>query len=84
MKCKDCEYREKVFYDDNQELSCDVCTAAENPFIIDNLNFECTEFSEKAIDKIIKIPDLDYSNAPAFYVDDEGIYTSVIGTSAYH
>ena len=83
MKCKDCEYREEVFYDDDLELSCDVCTAAEEPFIIDNLNFECTEFPEKAIDEVVKTPDLDFSNVPKFYVDDDAIWTPVIGTSTY-
>lgn len=82
MKCKDCNNCEQVFYDD-AKTECDhVCTCVQDPFVIDDINSECVEPQNIATIAIANIS-CDYSNAPAFYVDDEGIYTSVVGTSAY-
>ena len=48
-------------------------------------NAQCTcEASPEAIaTMVVERASYDYSNAPSFYVDDDGIYTSVIGTSTY-
>ena len=46
---------------------------------------QCTcEVSPEAIaTMVVENISYDYSNAPAFFVDDEGIYASAMGTSAY-
>lgn len=83
MKCKDCKALHQVFYDE-EKTQCDyICWGVKEPFVIDDINSECTEYPEKAIDEIVKTPDFDFTNAPKFYVDDKGIWVPAIGTSTY-
>ena len=70
MKCKDCNSCKQGWFKSSPELY--VCTGVKHPFVIDNIEQECTEYSwanrPKKSDVYIK-------QEP--YVNDEGIYVPV-------
>lgn len=78
MKCKDCTSCTQVFYDEAQ-TKCDyICYGVKEPFVIDDINTECTEYPEKRdtdlyIDALKKVDHKTYY-CPKPYVDDEGIW----------
>lgn len=45
MKCKDCDACQKGFFRSKPEAY--VCTGVSEPFVIDDINVECTEYPEK-------------------------------------
>lgn len=83
MKCKDCSACYQVFYNDEQTISDYICYGVREPFVIYDINSDCTEYPDREEVSTTEIPDLDLSNAPKFYVDDEGIWVPEIGTSMY-
>lgn len=82
MKCKDCGSCVQGWF--TSDVGAYVCIGVKEPFIIDDINSECTEYPEKAIDEMLTTVECDFSNAPKFYVDDKGIWVPEIGTSAYY
>ena len=81
MKCKDCGSCMQGWF--TSEPGAYVCIGVKEPFVINDINHECTEYPEKAIDEILTVPECDFSNAPEFYVDDEAIWASIMGTPTY-
>ena len=45
MKCKDCKCCHKGFFESTPEAY--VCTGVPEPFVIDDVNVECTEYPER-------------------------------------
>lgn len=45
MKCKDCESCEKGWFSSNPDEY--VCIGVPDPFVIDDVNTECTEYEDK-------------------------------------
>ena len=68
MKCKDCSACHKGFFKSKPEAY--VCIGVPEPFVIDDINVECTEYpgKNKIIAKIIP------SESVEPYVGDDGIY----------
>lgn len=67
MKCKDCESCHKGYFESKPEAY--VCIGVKEPFVINDINAECTEYS------YITLP----SNQKVYvkqhpYVSDTGIY----------
>lgn len=50
MKCKDCECCHKGYFKSKPEAY--VCIGVKEPFVIDDINVECTEYAER-IENII-------------------------------
>lgn len=70
MKCKDCDCCKQGWFKSRPELYA--CIGVKHPFVIDNIEQECTEYSwtsqPKKTDVYIK-------QEP--YVNDEGIYVPI-------
>ena len=47
------------------------------------IHCDCEVSPEAIATMVVESATYDYSNAPEFYVDNEGIYVPVVGTSAY-
>ena len=78
MKCKDCDCRSyKGFFESKPDAY--VCLGVKEPFIIDDIDAECTEYPEKNKDAVISVIKVD-TIAPVgpvtAYVNDDGIYVS--------
>lgn len=78
MKCKDCSACYQVFYDDEQTISDYLCYGVQEPFVIADINNECTEYPEKrdatlSVDILDKVDHKTYY-CPKPYVDDKGIW----------
>ena len=73
MKCKDCNSCKKGFFKSEPEAY--VCIGVKEPFVVHDVNVECTEYPEKNKTSVI------YTIAPVetvkAYVGDDGIYVPV-------
>ena len=78
MKCKDCDCC-KIGYFKNRPTDY-VCVGVKHPFIIDNVNRECTEYQWGGV-QAAKICTPEPARA---FVDDEGIYVPYEFDSIYH
>lgn len=67
MKCKDCEACRKGFFSSKPETY--VCIGVKEPFVIDNINVECTEYSCVTLPLRREVYVKQYP-----YVNDTGIY----------
>lgn len=67
MKCKDCDCCHKGFFQSKPEAY--VCTGAPEPFVIDDINVECTEYFYVTLPSKQEVYVKQYP-----YVDDAGIY----------
>lgn len=45
MKCRDCEACEKGWFSSNPDEY--ICIGVPDPFVIDDINAECTEYEDK-------------------------------------
>ena len=87
MKCKECDAC-TLGYFESRPFSY-VCIGTKEPFIVDDINQECTERRLTALKIQEDIEDMETKYKQNPYVDDEGIYVPVneyvpIGmTSAY-
>lgn len=73
MKCRDCSACYKGFFESKPEAY--VCIGVPEPFVIDDINVECTEYPGK--NKIIP------SEPAKPYVGDDGIYIPDSDDSRY-
>lgn len=67
MKCKDCKCCHKGFFESTPEAY--VCTGVPEPFVIDNINVECTEY---LYGTLLSKQEVYVKQYP--YVGDTGIY----------
>lgn len=67
MKCKDCEACRKGFFSSKPEAY--VCIGVKEPFVIDDINVECTEYSYVTLPSRQEVYVKQYP-----YVSDTGIY----------
>ncbi len=73
MKCRDCDYKMKGFF------ACEpnkyVCIGVKEPFVIDDINVECTEYPEKRVSTAtVKIAKIAEPKPAKAYVGNDGIY----------
>lgn len=68
MKCKECNSCHKGFFASKPEAY--VCIGVPEPFVIDDINVDCTEYPEKNKITAKIIP----SEPAKPYVGDDGIY----------
>ena len=77
MKCRDCDYKMKGFF------ACEpdkyVCIGVKEPFVIENVDVECTEYKTVTLTAEIKPPE-----PVKPYVDDNGIYIPYEYDPRYH
>lgn len=77
MKCKDCDYKMKGFF------ACEpdkyVCIGVKEPFLIDDIDVECTEYKPITFTAPIKP-----SEPVQSYVGDDGIYIPYEYDPRYH
>ena len=74
MKCKDCKCCHKGFFESTPEAY--VCTGVPEPFVIDDINVECTEYPEHRNERAnIEVKRL-MSNEKTYvpYINDDGMY----------
>lgn len=67
MKCKDCEHCRKGYFKSKPEEY--VCIGVKEPFVINDINVECTEYSYATLPSKQEVYVKQYP-----YVDDAGIY----------
>ena len=67
MKCKDCECCHKGFFKSKPEAY--VCTGVPEPFVIDDIDVKCTEYSYATLPLRREVYVKQYP-----YVNDTGIY----------
>ena len=81
MKCKECNHAVKGFFACKPDKH--VCIGVKEPFVIENLDVECTEYPEKnetieytcaIVEPVIAEP----------FVDDDGIYIPDPFNPIYH
>ena len=74
MKCKDCDACQKGFFRSKPEAY--VCIGVKEPFVIDDINVECTEYpehrNERANNEVKNLKLNEKIYAP--YINDDGIY----------
>ena len=70
MKCIECDHCKKGWFP-NQPSSY-VCTGVKHPFVVENVNRECTERSTYVTTNVTT-----EDNSPGYYVNDDGIYRRV-------
>ena len=68
MKCKDCEHCRKGYFKSKPEEY--VCIGVKEPFVIDDINVECTEYSYTTLPSKQEVYVKQHP-----YVSDTGIYT---------
>lgn len=84
MKCKDCAYAVKGFF--NCYPDKHVCIGVKEPFVINDINVECTEYPENRDSKISYI-NTSTIKKPEYvkpFVDNEGIYIPDEFNPIYH
>lgn len=77
MKCKDCDYKMKGFFACKPDKY--VCIGVKEPFVIDDIDKECTEYKTATLTAEIKP-----SEPVKPYVDDDGIYVPSDYDFRYH
>ena len=85
MKCKDCNLSVKGFFQCYPEKY--VCIGVKEPFVIEDINVECTEYPEKREEKISKTACVSCIKEPELakpYVDDRAIYVPYELNPIYH
>jgi hypothetical protein len=84
MKCKDCEAAVKDFF--KCEPGKYVCIGVKEPFVINDVNVECTQYPENRDSKIghIKMCVIEEPEPVKPYVDDRGIYVPYELDPRYH
>lgn len=70
MKCKDCKCCHKGFFESTPEAY--VCTGVKEPFVIDDINHECTEYHKTNCITLPLRREVYVQQFP--YVNDIGIY----------
>ena len=78
MKCINCDYCKKGWYKVEPEKY--VCIGVKHPFIISDINKECTEYQWNEI----KTGEAHGSEPAKAFVDDDGIYVPSTVDSRYH
>lgn len=72
MKCKECDCCKKGFFKSKPDAY--VCTGVLEPFVIENINVECTEYEERRNKKYMKSSEillsLDDKHLEVFRVKD--------------
>lgn len=85
MKCKSCDHAVKGFF--KCEPDKYVCIGVKEPFVINDINVECTEYPEYRLYKEnieVKTLTLD-GDTYSPYVGDDGIYApTYLGSSIYY
>ena len=71
MKCKDCSVCRKGFYLNRPEDY--VCIGVKHPFVIEDINVECTEYSERR-EALVYTAKISEPKPAKAYVGDDGIY----------
>lgn len=87
MKCKECDACVKKFYTNNTYAY--VCNGVPEPFIIDDIEQECTAYKTTSLKIQEDIEDMETYCKQNPYVDDEAIYVPTeeyapIGRTAYY
>lgn len=84
MQCKDCPCNVKGFF--QCEPDADVCIGVKEPFIIQDLNVECTEYPEMREEKIsiVTVSTIKEPEPVKPYVDNDGIYVPYEYDLRYH
>ena len=85
MKCKDCESAVKDFFKCAPDKY--VCVGVKEPFVIEDVNVECTEYPKKREENFVSTASMSFVKdfEPAKpYVDDEGIYVPYELNPIYH
>lgn len=85
MKCKDCYSSVKGFFKCYPEKY--VCIGVKEPFVIEDIDVECTEYPVKREEKIGKITYVSCINVPEPvkpYVGNDGIYIPYEYDPRYH
>ena len=85
MKCKDCYSAVKGFFKCYPDKH--VCIGVKEPFVIDDIDIECTEYPEKREETISNVFTFGGVFEPEIampYVDDEGIYVPHDYDPRYH
>lgn len=77
MKCKDCDAAVKGFF--ACEPDKHVCIGVKEPFVIENIDVECTEYKTATLTAEIKPLE-----PVKPYVGDDGIYVSYEYDPRYH
>lgn len=78
MKCKDCECCKKGWFKNRPDDY--VCTGVKHPFVIENINRECTEYQWGSI----KTTEIRPPEPVKAFVDDDGIYVPYENNPIYH
>jgi hypothetical protein len=77
MKCKDCESCKKGWFKSKPEKY--VCIGVKEPFVIENINVECTEYPDKRQKRTNEIKNIRFKGEDYIpYVGDDGIYAPVV------
>lgn len=75
MKCRECSACHKGWFPSKPDSY--VCIGVPEPFVIDDINHECTEYPEKvASDKIVIKSTIAPVGLAKPYVGDDGIYVA--------
>lgn len=86
MKCKDCNCCKMGWFESKPKAY--VCTGVKEPFVISDINVECTEYPENrnpCISTIkVKYAILDEPKPAKAYVGDDGIYVPSRYDHRYH
>ena len=77
MKCKDCDYKMKGFF------ACEpdkyVCIGVKEPFVINDIDKECTEYKTVTV-----AAEIEPSEPVKAFVDNDGIYVPSDYDFRYH
>lgn len=79
MKCKDCDCCRKGWFQSKPDAY--VCIGVKEPFVIDNIHGDCTEYSDKTISNKVKgvmCPHCDASYFQVLYQTTTCVYAPSI------
>lgn len=84
MNCIDCEACAKGWFPSKPEAY--VCIGVPEPFVINDIYSECTEYPEKRKSNIVTVlkPFIEEQKPVQSYVDDDGIYIPYEYDPTYH
>lgn len=79
MKCKDCGCCHKGWFKSQPDAY--VCTGVKVPFVIDNINHNCTEYTDRAASnkiEVVRCPHCDESYYQELYSTTTCLYSPAI------
>lgn len=79
MRCKDCSCCKKGWFSSSPELY--VCIGVKHPFVIEDINNDCTEYKDKAASnkvEVVRCPHCDASYYQELYSTTTCLYSPVI------